>query len=58
MRLWGSPVTADAVLDVSGAVPQSAVEGLLGAARSRLFARVQAAVGDLIAEGYPVRAWG
>ena len=51
-------MTADAVLDVSGAVPQSAVEGLLGAARSRLFARVQAAVGDLIAEGYPVRAWG
>ena len=54
VRLRGSPVEEDAVLDVAGAVPGAAVEGLLAAARTGLFDRVQAAVTDLIAEGYPV----
>lgn len=57
VRLRGSPVTAAAVLDVSGAVPRSAVEALLAAARSKQFAAVQQAVTDLIAEGYPVGGW-
>lgn len=58
VRLRGERVTADGVLDVSGTVPRSAVEGLLVAARSGLFAKVQAAVAGLIAEGYPVSEAG
>lgn len=55
VRLRGSPVTAAAVLDVSGAVPESAVAGLLEAARSGFFDSIQQAVTDLIAEGYPAQ---
>ncbi|EFN58456.1 hypothetical protein CHLNCDRAFT_48527 [Chlorella variabilis] len=43
------------ILDVSGSVPPSAAQGLLAAARSPQFARVQAAVTDLIADGYPAQ---
>ena len=55
VRLRGSPVVPATVLDVSGAVPASAVQGLLAAARTGQFARVQAAVTDLIADGYPAQ---
>lgn len=43
------------ITDVSGAVPPAVVEGMLAAARSGQFVRVQAAVGDLVAEGYPAQ---
>ena len=55
MRLRGSPVQPATILDVSGSVPPSAAQGLLAAARSPQFARVQAAVTDLIADGYPAQ---
>lgn len=55
VRLRGSPVQPATILDVSGSVPPSAAQGLLAAARSPQFARVQAAVTDLIADGYPAQ---
>lgn len=55
VRLRGSPVRFDAIFDVAGAVPESAAAGLLSAARSGSFGRVQAAVSDLIAAGYPAQ---
>jgi hypothetical protein len=55
VRLRGSPVQPATITDVSGAVPPAVVQGVLAAARSGQFARVQAAVGDLVAEGYPAQ---
>ena len=55
VRLQGSPVQPAAVFDVAGAVPEAAAAGLLAAARSGSFARIQQAVTDLIAAGYPAQ---
>lgn len=55
MRLRGSPVLPDTLLDVSGTVPASAVQGLLAAVRTGQFSAVQEAVTGLIAEGYPAQ---
>lgn len=47
VRLRGSPVEPGAILDVAGAVPASAVQGLLQAARSGQFSSIQqVGVGD------------
>jgi replication factor C subunit 2/4 len=55
VRLRGTPVERQTVLDVAGAVPREAVEGLLNACRGGTFARLQQAVTDLIADGYPAQ---
>ena len=44
------------ILDVAGAVPQAVLVGLLAACRSGIFASVQTAISDAIADGYPVSA--
>lgn len=41
VRLRGSPVEPGAIMDVAGAVPASAVQGLLEAARSGQFSSIQ-----------------
>eukprot|EP00891_Asterochloris_glomerata_P008841 jgi/Astpho2/8841/fgenesh1_pm.00129_%23_10_t len=43
------------ILDVAGAVPQSVLAGLLAACRSGIFASVQTAISDAIADGYPAQ---
>lgn len=53
-RLYGSHITTDHIVYVSGVIPDSVIEGLLKACRSGAFDRAQAAVADVIAEGYPV----
>lgn len=58
VRLGGSPVRPQTLLDVAGVVPDAAARGLLQACRAGDFAGVQAAVADLIHEGYPVRRSG
>jgi replication factor C subunit 2/4 len=55
VRLRGSPVEPGTIMDVAGAVPASAVQGLLEAARSGKFSSIQQAVTDLIADGYPAQ---
>lgn len=55
MRLRGSPVLPDTLLDVSGTVPASAVQGLLAAVRTGQFSAIQEAVTGLIADGYPAQ---
>ena len=42
------------LLDVSGTVPEEVTAGLLEACLSGSFARVQAAITDAIADGWPV----
>ena len=44
------------ILDVSGAVPEAAVDALMKACRSNSFAEVQQAITDGIADGFPVSA--
>lgn len=51
----GTEVEAGTLLDVAGAVPASVTARLLDACRSDVFARVQAAVVDTIADGWGVR---
>lgn len=55
VRLRGSPVEPRTILDVAGAVPTSAAQGLLDAARSGQFSSIQQAVTNLIADGYPAQ---
>jgi hypothetical protein len=54
VRLRGSPVGPATVADVAGAVPGSVAAALLATCRDGDFSRVQAAVNDAIADGYPV----
>ncbi len=42
------------ILDVSGAVPEAAVDALMKACRSNSFAEVQQAITTSIADGFPV----
>lgn len=55
VRLRGSTVTPDALHDAAGAVPAAAAARLLDAARGGSFAAVQAAVAELVADGYPAQ---
>ncbi|KAL4426978.1 hypothetical protein ABPG77_009539 [Micractinium sp. CCAP 211/92] len=55
VRLRGSPVLPDTLLDVSGTVPAAAVQGLLTAVRTGQFTAIQESVTGLIAEGYPAQ---
>lgn len=55
LRPQGTEVEAGTLLDVAGAVPASVTARLLDACRSNVFAKVQAAVVDTIADGWGVR---
>ena len=55
VRLKGSPVDTQAILDVAGAVPRDAAANLLDACRSGIFETLQVNVEDLIAAGYPAQ---
>jgi len=52
----GLTVEPQTILDVSGAVPEAAVEALMKACRSNSFAEVQQAITNAIADGFPVSA--
>jgi hypothetical protein len=54
VRLKGTPVERQTVLDVAGAVPPEAVEQLLSACRSGSFVKGQDAVTAIIADGWLV----
>jgi len=47
-------VEPQTILDVSGAVPEAAVDALMKACRSNSFAEVQQAITNSIADGFPV----
>ena len=55
MLLQGSPVQPQTILDVAGSVPASVVQGLLADCRSGQYSRVQQAVTNMIADGYPAQ---
>ena len=55
MGSQGSEVEPQTLLDVSGAVPPGVTQELVSACHSGAFARIQSAVLDSIAEGWPVR---
>ncbi len=57
VRLGGLPVRPQTLMDVAGVVPDAAARGLLHTCREGDFAGVQAAVADLMHEGYPVRGF-
>ncbi len=50
----GLTVEPQTILDVSGAVPEAAVDALMKACRSNSFAEVQQAITNSIADGFPV----
>lgn len=54
VRLRGSPVVPQTIIDVAGAVPEEAATRLLVACREP-FSQVQESVKDLIASGYPAQ---
>lgn len=56
INFWvqGSPVQPATLLDVSGAVPESVVEKLLKACKTKSFDAIQLEVVDSIADGWPV----
>lgn len=56
VRLKGTPVERQTVLDVAGAVPPEAVEQLLSACRSGSFVKGQDAVTAIIADGWLVQS--
>ena len=47
-------VSPQTLLDVAGAIPPNAVEGLIKACEGGIFKELQSAMTDLIADGYPV----
>lgn len=51
--LYGKDVNVDMVIDISGLVPDKVIEDLIKSATSFSFDRLQKAVNDVIAEGYP-----
>lgn len=55
VRLRGSPVTSAALLDVAGAVPEDMIVGLVDACKGRSFAKIQAVISNIIAEGHPAQ---
>lgn len=56
VRLSGPAVSRSAILDVSGQIPPEVTRQLLAACKQPGFGRVQAAVQDVIAEGYAAQA--
>lgn len=52
--LQGMTAEPQTILDVSGAVPEAAVDALVKACRSNSFQQVQKAITDTIADGFPV----
>eukprot|EP00775_Hariotina_reticulata_P013628 gene13628-13754_t len=55
VRLAGSKVTRQAILDVAGQVPPEVIQQLLEACGTSSYQRVQQQVTDMIAEGYPAQ---
>lgn len=54
VRLKGTHVEPQTLLDVAGSVPKLAIDKLYEACGSGVFAKVQTAIGEVIADGYPV----
>eukprot|EP00742_Colponemidia_sp_Colp-10_P011761 GILJ01013118.1.p1 GENE.GILJ01013118.1~~GILJ01013118.1.p1 ORF type:complete len:366 (+),score=70.60 GILJ01013118.1:43-1098(+) len=52
-RLYGDKISAQAVIEIAGILPQSEVESLLVACRSNSFEQIQKAVSDISAAGFP-----
>ncbi|CAI7885197.1 unnamed protein product, partial [Closterium sp. NIES-53] len=52
-RLYGSSISAQHIIEVSGVVPASVVTSLLEACRGGAFEAVQSAVTAAVADGYP-----
>lgn len=53
-RLYGSSISSDNIINVSGVVSNNVVESLLQACKTGLFDQAQKIVTDIIDEGYPV----
>lgn len=53
-RLYGSSITAKDLINVSGVIPQDAVQALFAACKTGQFDRANKEVSKIIAEGYPV----
>merc|ERR1712060_747090 len=53
-RLYGDEMNAQAVLDISGALPAERVAGIFEVCRTRDFDRFASLAQDLLAEGFPV----
>ena len=49
-------VTPKALLEVAGAIPAHAIEGLISSCEGGSFKELQRSMTDLIADGYPVRS--
>ncbi len=58
VRLKGTPVAAQTLLDVSSSVPPAVTQGLYDACCERSYGKMQAYVQDMVADGYPVWWWG
>ena len=56
VRLQGPRVAPQTLLDVAGAIPESAVQSVMRACATSSFQAVQDAVTDVIADGYGVRS--
>lgn len=54
-RLNGSPVSPECILDVAGTVPKEVASSLIHTCRTSAFDKVQQAVDDLIADGFPAQ---
>lgn len=55
VRLRGTPVLPQTLLDVAGTVPKEAAAKLMQACQGGTFANLQATVSNLIADGYPAQ---
>lgn len=53
-RLYGSSISPKDLINVSGVIPQDAVQALFAACKSGEFDRANKEVNNIIAEGYPV----
>ncbi|KAI5062496.1 hypothetical protein GOP47_0023035 [Adiantum capillus-veneris] len=53
-RLYGSSLSSDNIISISGVVSDNVVHSFLQACRTGLFDQAQKAVADIIDEGYPV----
>jgi len=53
-RLYGADMSPQAVLDISGALPDERVAGIFEVCRANDFDRLAALAQDLVAEGFPV----
>lgn len=53
-RLYGSHISSDNIINISGVVSDSVVRSLVQACKTGLFDQAQKAVTDIIDEGYPI----